>query len=43
MRRFKYEEYPEYFQLVANTRGEYAWKPVIMLTVLLQTEKPVLW
>ena len=43
MRTFKFDDYPDYFKIVGNTRGEYAWKPVIVMTVMLQTEKPVFW
>lgn len=42
-RRFPFEAYPPHFQIVENTRGEYAWKPIIVMKVLLQTARPVLW
>lgn len=42
IRRFRYEDYPDFFNVRVNA-GEYAWKPVIISEVLLETKGCVCW
>lgn len=41
-RRFAYENYPDYFNIRVNA-GEYAWKPVIVKSVMEEFHAPVCW
>lgn len=42
IRTFEYEKYPSYFD-INIARGEYAWKPAIIKSVLEKEAKAVLW
>lgn len=43
LRTFNFADYPDYFRLAGDTRGEYAWKPVVVLDVLQEFGGLVLW
>ncbi|KAG5462250.1 MAG: hypothetical protein BJ554DRAFT_5449 [Olpidium bornovanus] len=43
LRTFNFADFPDYFRLAGDTRGEYAWKPVIVFNVLQEFGGLVLW
>jgi Protein of unknown function (DUF1647) len=43
LRTFNFSQYPPYFMLENDTRGEYAWKPIIVKEMLDTTTSAVLW
>jgi Protein of unknown function (DUF1647) len=43
VRTFNFSQYPPYFMLDNDTRGEYAWKPIIVKEMLDTTTSAVLW
>ena len=43
VRVFPYDRYPAFCKITERDAGKYAWKPIILASVLEETKRPVLW
>lgn len=43
VRVFPYDRYPAFCKITERDAGKYAWKPIIIASVLEETMEPVLW